>query len=282
MEKYLRCRRMGLMFLIYDADTGAKIKFINHADVGNPDTLVGVWGDHLVVAGDQRIADVKWKNYDPIEFTDKDLPKFFHWWAGVTTTGGQIQGRPFLTADSLFIPTRQRLYRCDVTNGKVAAMYPENGWDEDEGPGNVLVTSDKVIIAGARRVSVYTDLSVATAKLEKEIAAAPNDPDPRIRFAEMLLISGNVPAAQTRLDEAIKLAGPTHRERIFNTAMTFAGKTTFQERNIEFIRGFFDRAAGRGGDAEPAGWVSAGAGGFLQEDIAVAGGSAAVSGDSAG
>ena len=59
------------------------------------------------------------------------------------------------------------------------------GWDVPEESGNILATSDHVVIAGARMVTVYTDLTLAKAKLDRELAATPNDPEPRLRYAEV-------------------------------------------------------------------------------------------------
>ena len=64
----------------------------------------------------------------------------------------------------------------------------------------------------AQQVNVYTDLSVATARLDREIAAKPDDPEPRLRYAEVLFAAQqlNGPSgALTKLDEAAALMGLT-------------------------------------------------------------------------
>src|SRR5205807_2513622 len=105
------------------------------------------------------------------------------------------------------------------------------------------------------KVNVYTDLSVATAKLDKEIAASPDDPDPRLRYADVMFVSNNIPAALARLDEAIALVGGrtsmrpgAGRDRIFNSAMTFAQKLSDptdknSAETVATITEFFSRAA---------------------------------------
>ncbi len=246
----------GKHVLVYNAGSGAEIKRLNLIDFVNPDTLVGVNGNRMVLAGDYSVYCVDWTKYDAMNFNPKNSDAIV--WPQKMPAKTPIRGRAFMTADSVFVPTRERLYRIDMATGKIADTYPTSGrvgWDEDEGPGNVLVTGDKVVIAGARRVNVYTDMAVATAKLNKEIANAPSDPDPRLRYADVLFISGDATAALGKLDEAIGLLGGNGgamrpgpaRDRVFNTAMTFAQKLsdpkTGTPDSVEIINKLFDRAA---------------------------------------
>src|SRR5690242_17660372 len=88
-----------------------------------------------------------------------------------------IRGRGFLTADSVFVSTAKSLSRLklrpnEIDGLRVVDTYPRDArdWDDaTEGPGNVVVTNDHVVVAGARHVDVYTDLQLARAKLEREI-----------------------------------------------------------------------------------------------------------------
>ncbi len=132
-------------------------------------------GDRLIVASGQHVHCLNWPKYDAENFTDDAL-----FWRG-GPVGDSVFGRGFLTADSAFVPARDRLFRYDMRNGKAVDTYPtyDRKWDEaSEGPGNVIVTSDHVVIAGADRVDVYTDLAAAGCKLDREVAAAPTDPSP--------------------------------------------------------------------------------------------------------
>ena len=153
-----------------------------------------------------------------------------------------LRGRGFLTTDSVYVPTQNKLLKIDLKGGKIVATYPEGdrAWDSSESSGNVLVTQDHLIVAGAERVNVYTDLSLAKAKLDKEVAAAPEDPDARLRYAEVMFVAGETDLAVTKLDEAIKVIGglekatdATARDRIYACAMAFAEKLSREQDRLQ-------------------------------------------------
>ena len=170
-----------------------------------------------------------------------------------------ILGRPFVTTDAVLVPTYKGIAKISMQNGQNVEMYPAAGraWDEnEEGPGNVLALQDHMIIATASRVNVYTDMKMAMSKLDREVAAAPTDPEPRLRYAEVMFVAGNLDLAIGKLDEAIKvtsLANPqaasAARERIFANAMTFAQKLSaakdakLDDDQTQTINGLYDRAA---------------------------------------
>ena len=238
--------------LIYDAATGVEQKRINLADAYNADTLVGVLGSRLVLAGERRLICLNWPNYDPVQFSNQNDSMVY--WLGANSVD-PIRGRPFMTTDSVFVCTTQKLLRFDLKSGMMAEGYPRGGqWDQSEGPGNILVTSEHVIVAGDRRVNVYTDMQLARAKLDAEVAAAPDRPEPRLRYAEMMFAAGQYQLSLQKLDEAIELlgglknmrAGPT-RDRVFADALTFARKLA-RERDGKaetpaMADALFDRAA---------------------------------------
>jgi cellulose synthase operon protein C len=239
----------GRHVLVYDAGSGIEIKRLSRSHVDNADTLLAVTGEKLIVAADQRVFCLNWNEYDEALFERNDRSALV--WA--TSQLPQIRGRGFVTTDSVFVPTEERLSRVELSSGITRETYPNypNRWSEGEGPGNVVVAREHVILAGAGRVDVYTDLQLARAKLEEEIAAAGNDPEPRLRYAEVMFVAGEHRDALTRLDEAIALLGGdvgprpgTSRDRIFNSAMMFAQKLAGQPRpeTMELTAAFFERA----------------------------------------
>ena len=172
-----------------------------------------------------------------------------------------IRGRPFLSADSLFVPTIWHLETVTLRNGSRQYPYPrDRAWSEEEEPGNVLATSEYLVVAGPSRVTVYTDMDMAIKRLDAAIAAAPNDPDPRLRYAEVMFVSRKLDVALAKLDEAIQLLGGrqamapgANRERVFTDALTFAqklarpasgssGATASSSEQAAMINGLFDRA----------------------------------------
>jgi outer membrane protein assembly factor BamB len=225
--------------LIYDAGSGAEIKRIPVTEVDNADTLLGVIGDKLILSGKKNVFCVNWPKYDSAaRGAAADAGVF--WVAPMGGNGTDadnvdtIRGRGFVTSDSVFIPTKWNLRRLDINRGRVEDTYPRGGdaWGSGEGPGNVLATSDQVIVAGADSINVYSDLAMARAKLDREVAASASDPMPRLKYAEMLFAAGEFDAAVQKLDEAIALlgglkamrSGPA-RDRAFARALTFAERS---------------------------------------------------------
>lgn len=255
--------------LIYDAGTGAEIKRIDLNDINSRwqqdyqsfdsdpfdrvDTLVGVIDDKIVLASERSILCLNWNKYDrsSFSFVASDSPVV---WA--QTFGRQVsplRGRPFMTRDSIFYTTGERLYRIPLTTGKRTDEYPHGSavWESPEGPGNIVVTNDHVIIAGLDAVNVYTDLTVAREKLEGEMAAAPSDIEPRLKYAEVMLAAGEPDSAIKKLDEAIKLLGGEKsmqggamRDRLFTDSLAFAQKLGADERTTSqhYAQELFDRA----------------------------------------
>lgn len=249
----------GKHLLIYDAATGQEVKRIDLADLSQRvksadevnsdqfDTLIGVSGERLALAGTKTIVLLNWKAYDGEHYKDDMI----FWIEG--TSGAAIRGRPLLTANSIYVPAEDRLYRVDLKSGVIKDVHPDwpRSWEEDEGPGNVLVTSDHTVIAGADTVDVYTDLAMAKKKLDRQVADAPADPQPRLRYAEVMYAAGDYPTALAKLDEAIqRLGGPEAmqpgggRDRVFNDALTFARRLKADDRKEarDRVEKFFDRA----------------------------------------
>jgi outer membrane protein assembly factor BamB/TolA-binding protein len=245
---------------VYDAGSGDLLKRVNLADVDDADTLVGVRGDTVIVTADTNTYAFDWTKYDPANFGPRADPSY---WRSPLPSKNPIRGRGFVTADSVFIPTKERLFRIGLASGKIEDPYPpfpRGAWEEPEGPGNVIVTEDKVVLAGPNRVSVYTDLAVARARLDHQVAASPNDPDLRLRYADMLFAAGDVKASMAKLDEAIAILGGEKnltpgpsRDRAFQVALTFAQKLTdpkaFSADNKGAIDRLFDQAAAAAGSA---------------------------------
>ena len=250
----------GKFLLIYDAASGTEIKRIDRADLAQKvksqdvvehddfDTLAGVIGDKLILVGNHTVVALNWKTYDADHYDDGTM---LFWDAGFAQP---LRGRPFVTATRLFLPMEDHLYQLDLKSGKAVEEYPKypRVWDEDEGPGNVLVTSDHMVIATAERVDVFTDLAAAKAKLDRQVAEAPNDPQPRLRYAEVMYAAGDYDTSVTKLDEAITRVGGLDamqpgpaRDRVFNDSLTFAQKLRADDHPETRAREemLFDRAA---------------------------------------
>ncbi|HEV2295915.1 MAG TPA: PQQ-binding-like beta-propeller repeat protein [Tepidisphaeraceae bacterium] len=249
--------------LVYDAGSGVELKRIRMDQFDNAKTLLAVAGDRLILSSDASVFAVNWQAYNPESQRDANL----FWQAGPFEKqnfkpNDTIRGRGFVTSDSVFVSTGWALFRLSLKSGRIEQSYPRDRvWDAGEGPGNVLVTEDHVILATADRVNVYTDLAVARQRLDASVAAAPSDPEPRLRYAEMMFVSNQLDVGLAKLDEATNLLGHDgtsgggasairpgpQRDRAFSIALTFAEKLADPEANTpaerELSQQLFDRAA---------------------------------------
>ncbi|HEX8521047.1 MAG TPA: PQQ-binding-like beta-propeller repeat protein [Tepidisphaeraceae bacterium] len=244
---------------VYDAATGEEIKQIPMGQFDDARTLLGVAGEQLIVNSDTRIFCINWQAYA----REKPPEDALIWRVGplVSPDGGAernsdtIRGRGFVTSDSVFITTQWRLHRISLKGGKTQDTYPARlgVWGADEGPGNVLVTRDHVIIAGADSLDIYTDISMARARLDQAVTAKPQDPAPRLEYAEVMFASGQIELAMAKLDEAIALLGGmasmrpgADRDRVFSDSLAFAQRLSDPRTNslerVNQANPLYDRA----------------------------------------
>lgn len=247
----------GKYIMVYDAGTGRVVKQIAKADFVDskddttpsaPNTLIGVVGNRLIATSDDTVYCIDWKAYTPDHPRDSN-----DYWAELLTSQNapspSIRGRGFLTADSVFVPTAWALYQLDLLHGK--GVTHRFDWSEGQTDGNVVVAEDHVVVAGDRQLDVYTDLDEAKRKLDAEISAAPADPNPRLRYAEVMFVANQTKLAMDKLDEAVKLLGGADamrpgadRDHVFNDALTFAEKLgrVDDATTAAFATQLFDRA----------------------------------------
>ena len=227
---------------VYDAGTGDLVQQIELADLQEsrdpdvpyspdvPSTLLAVKDDLIYLAGARQVWQVPWRSIEhdkPADFTPRDRRS-----ADAGDQSPQVRGRAFVTADAVYLPTQLCLRRILLSTGALDSLnssFPKTGWDEgEEGPGNVLVTEDHVIVAGDRQVAVYTDIERARSKLDREIAEAPADPEARLHYAEVMFAAAQPDVAQNKLEEAFELLGGERslrpgpvRDRAFIDALSF-------------------------------------------------------------
>jgi outer membrane protein assembly factor BamB len=218
---------------VFDAGTGREIKRVEMADLIAdsdiaPDTLLSVRGDQVVVAGSTRVFCLNWQAYDHNTFDLKDINNPAVVWPRQLSS--PIKGRGFVTADFLYLPTEERLLQINLKGGKIIEATPPFGraaWskEKDEGRGNLLITDDHIVIAGATQLEVRTDLSLARRRLDTLVANQPNDPGTRLTYAETMFNAGEQALALQKVEEAVTMiAGHpgADRDRLFNLCLTFA------------------------------------------------------------
>jgi outer membrane protein assembly factor BamB len=259
----------GKYILVYDCGDGRLIKKIKKSDCyrsvlddtdpavnpATPDVLLGVLDnvtvvdqnkpravDLLLLGTPGHIIAIKWREYDE-NHSDNLIA-----WETSNLTGDAIRGRSFLTADSVYMPTAQKLYRVAIRTGSMLEEYPPEGsWPAGQGSGNVTICQDEVVVAGDQRVSVYADLALVRKNLDQEVAENPSDPAARLRYAEVMFVANQPQIAAQKLDEAIKLLDQSGDraagERAFTDAITFAMRSWHDRAAADQVNTLFDRAA---------------------------------------
>ncbi len=174
--------------LIYDAASGREEKRINLEQLARwnleateqpdrPATLIGVMGERLVLAGESRVLCLDWRKYDEEKFPGPNDEMIL--WPSVSPFG--VRGRCFATSDTVIVPGPDCLRWIDMKTGAAVDEYPRypRPWGDGESPGNVLVSDNRIVIAGVSSVNIYADPALVTAELDREVASAPNAPGPR-------------------------------------------------------------------------------------------------------
>ncbi len=251
----------GPNILVYDAASGEEIRRIPRMLEGRSaadavDMLIGVVNDQLILANRSTVYVVPWKTYDPKKNLIDNNCRYRRLSAfgpSEQEDNDAIRGRPLVTSKHIIVPTGANLYQIRLDDSfQIDNIYPVKGvWDEtEESPGNVIATQDHLVVAGPEHVTVYADLSVATAKLDAVIAKNPEDVESYLRYAELLIVGGKQTEAIDWLDKAMthmggrqSLArGPT-RDHLFEITSTFAVKLQRNDAgSSELIRQLFERA----------------------------------------
>ncbi len=246
--------------LVYDAASGEEIKRINRA-LERPkhepvDMLLAVVGDEMILGSRLAVFSIPWQAWDPAKsiMANRGKYKVFDYTDAVGGAKQEeaIRGRPFVSETDLFIPLASGLNRFSIKEWRTANVYPQKGeWDlDEEAPGNVLATPDHLVIAASNRVTVYADLTVATRKLDEQLAADPTAVEPHLRYAELLLAGGRARDAVDWLDKSVDRLGDRAnlphgpmRDRLFEIVSGFASKLQRTDAATpEVIRQLFERA----------------------------------------
>ncbi len=224
--------------LIMGAQDGLPIKRIEASRLGDADTLLGVWDQWVLLTGPARLAAVDWKNAadgvvkDPAEDSNTVM---------LTNALPAVRGRGLIAGDAVLVATQDRLLRFSLndrlarTGLRVVAMNPPSPrtWPPPRGPGNLLGDESRLVIASAGAVDVYGDLERMRTGLAEQIKLAPTDPQPLLKWAEVLFNATQSDEALDPLGKALHLingaaASPASqvsqaaRRRLFEDALRFA------------------------------------------------------------
>jgi outer membrane protein assembly factor BamB len=238
--------------LVCDAFTGREMQQLNRSDFDQPDTLLAVDGDRLLFSSDDKLWCVNWQTYDADKFSAGDQQSII-WEQDFRES--PIQGRSLVTQQVVYVPTK-RLYRIDMRTGKIIDTFPPLSQPlPTDGPGNVLVTNDKLIFAGSDRIDVYANPAAAIAQLEAQEQVHPDDAELLLRHAALIFAGGDVSAAIAKLDQlrvSPVASGNDLRQRIFDLTMQWISHVESQSSvaQVEQLGNLFDRAAAMANTAE--------------------------------
>ena len=210
----LICRPLDAdALLALDVSTGEVRQTFPTDSLDNAVSILGIRGHVLYGLGDGAFA--------------YDLASRQLLWSAPLPPDERPYGRGLLTAERLFVPTRNRL--CNYAlDGELAGTIP---WESPEDAGNVLAMSDRLIIVGNDRVSAYARKADVWARLRKRMTAAPDDPAPALDMTEVALRGGDTAEALIALERAVQRAGgftaivePDLKRRMFNDCLALAEK----------------------------------------------------------
>jgi len=248
----------GRHILVYDSGTGEELKripreieFSSSSNV-RLTMLLAAMNEKLIAAGGDSVLFLDWVKADverpgSRKLNDSAILYF-------NTFAKAIKGRPFVTADQVYVPWESALSIISIPKAKVVQRFPKDPatWAPEEGPGNVLVTLDHVVLATGKSVNVYTDLSAVRQKYLVAIKGDPGNVEARLVFSELMFNANEVAEAMASLDDAIQVLGGRGsmrpgglRDRVFSDTLTFAQRAGSQktEQGLRLAEELFDRAA---------------------------------------
>lgn len=147
-----------------------------------------------------------------------------------------VLGRPAVTKTHIVVPSARGLALIDLETGRRAdaELGDHANWESlppaepygasgDDGEptvgevGNVIVVEDRILVAGATTLSLFADREAVRQRLIARRDASPNDPEPRLRLAELEFAAGNWQASVEGLREAAQL--DNGKSSVFTSAL---------------------------------------------------------------
>lgn len=160
--------------------------------------LAGTFGDAVILAG-RRIG------------AHEIATGRIRWQQDVSGGSGiGVEGMPAIAGDRLVFTARNRrgdnaLLMVDLVTGKLVEERPLRGRHR---AGNILLAEDAAVISGEREVTCFFLPAAVEKRLEAAVAAAPDDPAPRLRLGELHLQKDDLPGALAHFEAAWERAGP--------------------------------------------------------------------------
>lgn len=216
------------------------------------EVLVGILNGRIVVAGSRSVALLDLAKITG-ERSFADVLVRHQPFVRSENREDTIRGRPFLTDNSIYVPTAWKLYRLAADGSRALEMYPPSPQDTldgrtDERPGNIVFSNDSLIVAGPDGVNVYADLSLLRKRMETAVAADARSIHPRLRYADALFNAGQTEESLRWIDSSIQQLtsngfvspGPD-RDRIFDQVAEMFRRLSGQERTETTLGSLLER-----------------------------------------
>lgn len=226
----------GTSMLVLDPADGSIIGDVPRSTLGDPVTLLGVHDGALFALGRELVC---WDLREGRSHWSRPRPD------------DPLRGRPSLSASAVYWPGTRGIVRWEL--GTSASHRSD--WDDPALGGNLLATPDQLVVLSATQLSLMERKSSAIARLRGRVAAAPDDPRPRLDLAEVTLRTGDVEIGAAALREVVdRLADPASadliadallRKRLHDACMAYGAnfRAPLRESNDEAV--YWIRAAGR-------------------------------------
>jgi outer membrane protein assembly factor BamB len=215
---------IGGFLRVYDRWSGKLLFKKDGRDLGRLDVLCGFHGKSLITVGSDANMAIRSINLD----TFKD-----EWYLDnrASSDAGKIQGRPFLAKGLLYIPHERGLRMIDLDKKAEVdfSAWPKNEKDENGKPGNMLVTTEQIVVVSDREIAGYSRWETARDNRMSKIKAAPDNPEPYLALAEIAFRTNHFDLAAENLSKSVALAvdpaartPEEFRQRLYRTSLTFA------------------------------------------------------------
>lgn len=193
---------------VYDRWNGRVLNTINTAR--NPgalpsriEVMSGPVDSQLVLTGaDRRTVMVPLKEFEkPAEEIRAT------WLLEAPSDAGRPQGRPFLTASAYYLPFEKKLIHINLKSGTREAWdWPNTEKDVPGKPGNLLVTSEQVVVVTDSEIAGYSKWETARDNRLARIAKNPKDPKAYLDLAEISFRTSHHDEARENMRKSVELA----------------------------------------------------------------------------
>jgi outer membrane protein assembly factor BamB/tetratricopeptide (TPR) repeat protein len=250
---------------VYDRWNGKLLRLCKGTDLDDFkfEVVAGMIGKHLIVTGGERTLSL-----DINQLGDPQAELKPEWWVTVPDSdAGKLQGRPFLTADAYYVPYERKLVRIDPLNASFEGWsWPNTEKDTPGKPGNLLVTSEQVIVVNDTEVAGYSKWETARDNRLARIKQSPTDPEPYLALAEISFRTNHQDLAKENMKKAVDLANAGESRatpqnegglgemlrRLYKTNLSFA-ENLLQKNDVPLrdeARFYYDEARASARDPE--------------------------------